>query len=104
MEVYALNITEYTVEQIKDPTGILQGDRFEFFLTIEWDEEDELAAEENLQLKVLFYIDEKESKILDYHFYNSLDNKYLDFGLEDEELLELNTFCNKHYMEQEVEE
>ncbi|KAB7673065.1 DUF6509 family protein [Bacillus sp. B1-b2] len=99
-----MNITEYTVEQIKDPTGILQGDRFEFFLTIEWDEEDELAAEENLQLKVLFYIDEKESKILDYHFYNSLDNKYLDFGLEDEELLELNTFCNKHYMEQEVEE
>lgn len=99
-----MNITEYTVEQIKDPTGILQGDRFEFFLTIEWDEEDELAAEENLQLKVLFYIDEKESKILDYHFYNSLDNKYLDFGLEDEELLEISTFCNKHYMEQEVEE
>lgn len=99
-----LNITEYTVEQIKDPTGILLGDRYEFFLTIEWDEEDELAEMENLQLKVLFYKDDKQSKVLNYHFYNSLENTYLDFELEEEEVLAVVNFCNTHYMEQETEE
>ena len=37
-----MNITEYTVEQIKDPTGILAGRRYEFLLNIEVPEEDEL--------------------------------------------------------------
>ena len=96
-----MNITEYTVEQIKDPTGILSGDRYEFFLTIEFDEDDELSEEEHLQLKVLFYKDAEESKILNYDFYNSLENKYLDYGLEDEELAEIKTFCSMNYMEEE---
>jgi len=98
-----MNITEYTVEQIKDPTGILVGDRYEFFLTVEFDEEDELSEEENLQLKVLFYKDENASKILNYHFYDSLENKFLDYGLEDDELEEIKNFCSIHYMEKEEE-
>ncbi|WP_268927124.1 DUF6509 family protein, partial [Niallia circulans] len=34
-----------------------------------------------------------------YHFYNSLENKYLDYGLEDEELEQIQAFCKQHYLE-----
>ena len=50
---YIVNITEYTVELIKDPTGILTGNRYEFFLNISVPEDDELYHENGLQLKVL---------------------------------------------------
>lgn len=94
-----MNIKEYTIEEIKDPTGILTGNRYEFFLTVEFDEEDELAEVDHLQIKVLFSVDENGSRILNYHFYNSLENKYLDYGLEDEELEEIQAFCLMHYLE-----
>jgi hypothetical protein len=97
-----VNIKEYTIEEIKDPTGILVGKRYEFFLTVEFDEEDELAEEDHLQIKVLFSADESGTRILHYHFYNSLENKYLDYGLEDNELEEIKTFCNMHYLEEEI--
>ena len=94
-----MNIKEYTIEEIKDPTGILVGQRYEFFLTVEFDEEDELAEEDHLQIKVLFSVEENSSRVVNYHFYNSLENKYLDYGLEDEELAEIQAFCMNHYDE-----
>lgn len=97
-----MNIKEYTIEEIKDPTGILIGKRYEFFLTVEFDEDDELAEEDHLQIKVLFSVDEGVSRILNYHFYNSLENKYLDYGLEGDELEEIKAFCNMHYLEEEI--
>ena len=38
-----LKITEFTVEQIKDPTGIITGNRYEFYLNIEVPEDDEFS-------------------------------------------------------------
>lgn len=96
-----LNITEYTVEQIKDPTGIISGKRYEFFLNIEVPEEDELFEEKGLQLKVLYGVDESNERILTYHFYNSMENKYLDFELEEEEGKIVYEFCHTHYHEAE---
>lgn len=95
-----MNIKEYTIEEIKDPTGILTGKRYEYFLTVEFDEEDELADEDHLQIKVLFSVDDNESRILNYHFYNSLENKYLDYGLEEDELEQIQAFCKEHYLEE----
>ncbi len=97
-----MNITEYTVEEIKDPTGILTGRRYEFLLNIEVPEEDELYNENGLQLKVLYLVDEEKQKILNYHFYDSLENKYLEFGLEEDEEKLIKEFCAEHY--QEVDE
>jgi hypothetical protein len=94
-----VNITEYTVEQIKDPTGILSGERYEFFLNIEVPEDDELYNENGLQLKVLYSIDDKQSKILNYHFYDSLTNKYLEFALEEDEEKLVEEFCKEHFQE-----
>lgn len=96
-----VNITEYTVEKINDPTGILTGDRYEFFLSFEVSEDDELFEEKGLQLKVLFSQDENGAKILNYHFYNSIENKYLDFELEEEEEQVVKEFCQAHIEENE---
>lgn len=96
-----MNITEYTVEEIKDPTGILSGNRYEFILTIEVPEDDELYNEHGLQLKVLYLVDEKQNKLVNYHFFDSLENKYLEFGLEDEEEKLVSEFCREHYLETE---
>ncbi len=94
-----MNITEYTVEKIQDPTGILSGDRYEFFLNLEEDEDDELFENGAVQLKVLFFVDETEMKVLNYDFYNSSQDKYLEFALEDDELQEVSVFCSSHYKE-----
>nr|WP_295971318.1 DUF6509 family protein [uncultured Bacillus sp.] len=92
-----MKITEYTVEEINDPTGILSGCRYEFIFTIELPEDDELYHENGLQLKVLFSVDGTQAKILNYHFYDSLENKYLDFALEDDEEQFIHEFCLQHY-------
>lgn len=96
-----MNITEYTVEEIKDPTGILSGRRFEFLLNIEVPEDDELNNENGIQLKVLYLVDENQQRILNYHFYDSLENKYLEFGLEEDEEKLVTEFCAQHYQEAE---
>lgn len=96
-----MNITEYTVEEIKDPTGILTGKRYEFQLTIEVPEDDELYNENGLQLKVLFLVDGNQTKILNYHFFDSLENKYLDFCLEEEEEILVHAFCQEHFQDAE---
>ena len=96
-----MNITEYTVEEIKDPTGILTGNRYEFLLSIEVPEDDELYNENGIQLKVLYLVDENQQRILNYHFYDGLENKYLEFGLEEEEEKLVNKFCAEHYQEAE---
>ena len=94
-----MNITEYTVEEIKDPTGILSGKRYEFVFHVEMPEEDELYNEHGLQLKVLYLVDEKQRKILNYHFYDSLENNFLEFAMEEEEEKLINEFCAAHYQE-----
>lgn len=96
-----MEIKEYTVEKVNDPTGILTGERYEYFLSLEVEEEDDLASEQGLQLKVLFFVEEDSAKILNYHFYNSIEDKYLDFALEDEELTEITGFCKEHFTEAE---
>jgi hypothetical protein len=98
---YIMNITEYTVERVTDPTGILIGERYEFFLNIEMPEDDKLYEEKGLQLKVLYYVDDNQAKMLNYFFYASLENKYLDFELEEEEEQLVTDFCKTHYHEAE---
>lgn len=92
-----MEIISYTVEHLKDPTGILLGERFEFFLDIAVDEEDELFSDNGLQLRVLFYKHEDDYRILNYHFLTA-DN-ILDFALEEEEEQLVTKFCMDHYIE-----
>jgi hypothetical protein len=91
-----LNITGHTVEKLEDPFGLLSGDRYEFFLEIEVDEEDELYSDKGVGVRVLFIVDEKGPRILNYHLFESDTEKVLDFELEEEEELLVFNYCKEN--------
>lgn len=88
-----MEITGHTVELLEDPFGLLQGNRYEFFLDINVDEEDELYTEKGLLLKVIFVVDGGEGRILQNYFIEEETEKVLDFDLEDEEVEEVKAYC-----------
>ncbi|MFK7696583.1 DUF6509 family protein [Paenibacillus sp. HJGM_3] len=92
-------ITEYTVEQVLDPFGILTGQRYEFMLELEVPDEDELYSENGVALRVIYSVSEAESKIVKYEFLEKSTNKYVDFELEADERTVVETFCREHYAE-----
>ncbi|MEH7450975.1 DUF6509 family protein [Gottfriedia sp. NPDC057948] len=91
-----LTITEYTVEEIKDPFGIIEGDRYEFILYINVPEDDELYNEKGIYIKALFGVKGDESKLIKYDLYEAESNQYLDFDLEEDEEKEVFEFCKTH--------
>ncbi|XJZ25826.1 DUF6509 family protein [Bacillota bacterium Lsc_1132] len=96
-----MNITGHTVEKLEDPFGLLSGDRYEFFLDLEVDAEDELYSEKGIGLKVIFVIDQGKSKLSHYHFYEKGTEKVLDFALEEEEEGMVREYCLSHAEEEE---
>ncbi|MEH7382161.1 DUF6509 family protein [Bacillus sp. JJ1533] len=95
-----MNITGYSVEKLKDPTGILEGDRYEFFLDIEVPEDDELYSEHGIELKVIYAVDSTGERIAQYYIYERSTEKVLDFELEEEEEDAVNEFCKVHLHEE----
>lgn len=91
-----MNITGHTVEKLVDPFGLLSGDRYEFFLEIEVEEEDELYSEKGVGIKVLFVADEKGPRISHYHLYERGTEKVLDFALEEDEELAVFDYCKEN--------
>lgn len=94
-----MKITEFSVEKLWDPTGILSGDRYEFIIDIEVDVEDELYSENGIYIKLILAVEEEEVRIAQYQLYERVTEKYLDFALEDDELEEILQFCKEHYQE-----
>ncbi|WLR56774.1 DUF6509 family protein [Mesobacillus subterraneus] len=88
-----MNITGHTVELLEDPFGLLTGNRYEYFLNIEVDEEDELFTENGLLLKVLFLVNGEDRRILQSYFIEQETEKVLDFELEDEEVVQVKQYC-----------
>lgn len=98
-----MNITGHSVEKLQDPFGLLPGERYEFFLDLEVDEEDELYSEKGVGLKVIFVIDEGTNKLSHYHFYEKGTEKVLDFALEEDEEELVRNYCLEHKEESEEE-
>lgn len=97
-----VNITSYEIEKIKDPTGIIAGDRYEFLLGFEVPEDDELFEEaSSLDLRVILAVLDTGSKIVQYHFLDRSNGKVLDYGLEEDEESVVLAFCMEHYNEAE---
>ncbi|TDL76830.1 pullulanase [Rhodococcus qingshengii] len=92
----SLNITGHTVEKLVDPFGLLSGDRYEFFLELEIDEEDELFSDKGIGMKVLFVVDAKGSRISHYHLYERETEKILDFALEEDEESLVFDYCKEN--------
>lgn len=64
-----MQITEGTIEEILDPTGIIEGRRFEIHLTALVDEDDELFHSNGTGLRLLYAVKGEEKKLLNYQFY-----------------------------------
>ncbi|MGG1674624.1 DUF6509 family protein [Neobacillus sp. NRS-1170] len=94
-----LNITGHTVEKLEDPFGLLSGDRYEFFLDLDIDEEDELFSDKGVGLKVIFVVDQNEAKLSTYHFFEKGSEKVLDFALEEDEEELVLTYCKENAIE-----
>ena len=88
-----MNITQFSIDEIKDPTNIIEGKRYEFLLDVEIDEEDELYTEAGIEIRVLIGHNGDEVRILNYFIMDKKDNEYLDFALEDEEEQMIIEFC-----------
>ena len=91
-----MNITGHTVELLEDPFGLLTGNRYEYFLNIEVDEEDELYTEKGLLLKVLFLVNGEERRILQSYFMEEETEKVLDFELEEDEVVLVKKYCEEN--------
>ena len=91
-----MNILAYTMEEIKDPTNILEGQRFEFLLDIEVDEEDELYTEGGIDLRVIASNNDDAIKIANYFFIQKSDQAILEFGLEEDEEADVLAFITAH--------
>lgn len=91
-----MEVNEFSVQKITDPTGLIEGDRFEFHLYLMLDEEDELYDENGIGVRAIVAVQEGKSKIAMAHFFERATEKPLDFALEDEELAFLLTFCNEN--------
>ncbi|WP_431028710.1 DUF6509 family protein [Lysinibacillus sp. LZ02] len=80
-----MEITAFSVEEIKDPTNIIEGKRYEFLLDIEIDEEDELYSEAGIEVRVIIAQQDEEIRLLNYFLIDKANNEILDFALEEEE-------------------
>ncbi|WP_341301260.1 DUF6509 family protein [Lysinibacillus sp. FSL H8-0500] len=90
-----MDITQFSMEEILDPTNIIEGKRFEFILDVEVDEEDELYHEAGIEVRVLIAEKNAEPFILNYFVMEKAKGEYLDLALEDDELEEILAFCKE---------
>ncbi|MDM5331838.1 DUF6509 family protein [Ureibacillus composti] len=99
-----MEITQYSLEEIKDPTNIIEGKRFEFLLDVEVDEEDELFSEAGIEIRVLIGQNGNDFSILNYFITDKTENGFLDLALEDDEEEMILTFCREQLTKEESEE
>lgn len=91
-----MKITSHLVRKMNDPTGIIVGERYEFLLDVEVEEDDELFTEGGLELRVIFASDENSERVVQYHFTDKVAKDVLDFALEDDEEAEILEYCKNN--------
>ncbi|PPA68920.1 DUF6509 family protein [Jeotgalibacillus proteolyticus] len=94
-----ITITEYTVEKINDPFGILTGDRYEYTLEIDVPEDDELYTETGVAIRVIFRIEDGNESIVKYDLMDKATSQPMDFELEDDEFAQIEAFCRANMPE-----
>lgn len=97
-----MEITQFTMEEIIDPTGIIKGDRYEFLLDIEVDEEDELYSEVGTQIRLLVGDEGEGLFIVNYFIMDKKDDSFFELALEEEEEQFLLDFCKEQLAQEEL--
>ena len=90
-----MNITGHSVEKLEDPFGLLSGDRYEFFLELDVDEEDELYSDKGIGLRTIYVNDENGDKITNFYLFEQGSEKVLDFALEEDEEALVLAYCRQ---------
>lgn len=91
-----MDIIEYSMMEMVDPTGILSGRRFEFRIYVKFDEEDELYTEQGTGIRVIYVVDGETEKVASYHLFDRATEDVLDFELDKEEEVAIADFCKEH--------
>lgn len=92
-----MQILNGKVEELVDPTGIIDGQRFEFLLTVKLDEEDELFEEAGTGLRVLYSVKDGNRKMLTYQFYELSTESPFDVEWDEEEQATVEQYCTEHF-------
>ncbi|OCS86615.1 DUF6509 family protein [Caryophanon tenue] len=90
-----MEITQYSVEQIKDPTNIIEGKRYEFLIDVDIDEEDELYREMGIEIRVIIGELDGVYSLKSYFLIDKADQSFLDFALDEDEEAEILAFCQE---------
>lgn len=96
-----MNIINFMMEELVDPTGIIQGKRYEFLLDVEVDEEDELYSEAGTQIRLLIGDEGEGPFIINYFIMDKKDEHYIELALEEEEKQYLLAFCKEQLVNEE---
>jgi len=91
-----MEITNHVIDKLNDPTGIIEGERYEVLLDVEVDEEDELFTDGGLELRLIIALDDSNERIVQYHFTDKASKKALDFALEEDEEAEIIAYCKNN--------
>lgn len=91
-----MEIMEYSMIEMVDPTGILSGHRYEFRIYVKFEEEDELYTKQGTGVRVLYVVDEETEKVASYYLFDRATDEVLDFELDEEEQLAIAEFCKEH--------
>ena len=91
-----MEIIEYSMIELIDPTGILSGKRYEFRIYVKFDEEDEVYNEKGTGIRVIYSVDGTEGKVASYNLFERATDAILDFDLEEDEIAQLAAFCEEH--------
>jgi hypothetical protein len=90
-----MNITQFSIEEILDPTNIIEGKRYEFLIDVEVDEEDELYSPAGIEIRAIVGVIEDNVRIMNYFLMDKANNEYFDFALEEEEEAMILAFCKE---------
>ncbi|ARD47158.1 DUF6509 family protein [Sporosarcina sp. P33] len=94
-----MQIVNGTVEELIDPTGIIEGQRYEVLLTVKVDEEDELFNEEGTGLRMLYSVKDGQRKMLTYQFYELATGSPFDVEWDEEEQAAAEQYCTDLFPE-----
>lgn len=94
-----MQIVNGQVEELIDPTGIIDGQRYEFLLTVKLDEEDELFNEDGTGLRMLYSVKDGERKMLTYQFYEMATESPFDVEWDEEEQAAAEKYCMEIFPE-----
>lgn len=94
-----LTFTSYSVENVKDPFGILTGKRYEFLIQLDVPEDDELYVENGVSARAIIKVDEDQVSIVSYDLQETTTGELLDFDMEEDEEEALLLFCKEHLPE-----